>query len=935
MGASDGTILGTTKIVDHGSNADRFNLVLLSEGYRASEMAQFANDCQDLVNHFFATPPFNDLSLQCAINFFRVDVTSTDSGADDPDCGGDGNGTTAATYFDATFCGDGVIRRLVTADAGLATTVLNAQVPEWDQALVIVNSAIYGGSGGQIGVTSTNGNWKEVAVHEFGHAVFGLADEYEYWAGCGVDTDRNNHPAAEPAEPNVTINSNRATIKWADLVAAATPMPTTNNADCTLCDPQASPVAAGTIGAFEGAHYFHCDAFRPAFNCKMRSLGQPFCAVCERRIRQVLAPFAQPTTVTLDTPSINFNDVPEGTTTVRAAVFTVNSCLALTFQIVSGPTRTSGTGTFGTPLGTTVVSSATPNPRQANVWISYGGTNDGDTATGTVTIRCVETGQEFIIPITANTVNRPTVAVVLVLDKSGSMLDDAGDGRRRIDVLRESAGVFVDVIQEDNGIGIVSFATDAQTVMNIAPVGPPIFGAGRVNARAAVSGHTPDPSGLTAIGDGVEAGDNVLSAASGFDEKAMIVLTDGQETAAKYISEVSGLIASNPRIFAIGLGTAEMIQPAALNALTNGNEGYLLMTGTLDQNDFFRLSKYYLQILAGVTNADVVIDPEGSLRLGDEHRIPFYLNETDIDSDVILLSPAPQAFAFFLETPSGQLISPSTVAPGLNFVNGSSNSFYRVTLPVLVNGVDEREGLWNAVLKIDEKRYRRYLSSLGNEQEQLKNLQTHGLRYNLSAYSYSNLRMRAFLGQSSQEPGATLTLRVVLTEYDLPIEGRATVSATLQRPDNTTATLLLPEVEPGVFETTTLATLSGIYLFRVRGSGTTLRNRPFTREQLVSGAVWRGGNGTLPGDNKPPDNGLCCLLKCLFSNKVLSPELENEWRKRGIDLEALRKCLDVCCSSQTKGRTAQTPIRTLAATLGPEMTSLIRALATEIRQEEA
>jgi hypothetical protein len=68
-------------------------------------------------------------------------------------------------------------------------------------------------------------------------------------------------------------------------------VPTTRNADCTQCDPQDSPVPAGTVGLFEGANRYHCDSFRPEFDCKMRNLGIPFCAVCQERIRTVLAPF--------------------------------------------------------------------------------------------------------------------------------------------------------------------------------------------------------------------------------------------------------------------------------------------------------------------------------------------------------------------------------------------------------------------------------------------------------------------------------------------------------------------------------------------------------------------------------------------------------------------------------------------------------------------
>jgi hypothetical protein len=286
MGTGDGSVLGTTKIVDHGSDADRWNLVLVSEGYRSTQMGQFQTNAQNFVNTLFATAPFN--TLQSAINVHRVDVTSTDSGANDPTaCGG--SGANPATYFDGSFCNSG-IRRLLLVNNTTVFNVVNAEVPAWDMILVIVNSTVYGGAGGAVGTFSLASGANEIGMHEMGHTAFGLADEYEYWAGCGVDTNRNNHPAAEPAEPNVTINLNRSTIKWGDLILASTPLPTTNNANCTVCDPQSNPLPADTVGAYEGAHYYHCDCYRPQFNCRMRMLGVPFCAVCRRVIVNELTP---------------------------------------------------------------------------------------------------------------------------------------------------------------------------------------------------------------------------------------------------------------------------------------------------------------------------------------------------------------------------------------------------------------------------------------------------------------------------------------------------------------------------------------------------------------------------------------------------------------------------------------------------------------------
>ncbi|WP_212763988.1 M64 family metallopeptidase [Streptomyces sp. I05A-00742] len=287
MGTGDGAVVGTTKIVDNGPAAARWNLVIMGDGYQSGQLGQFANDAQNFVNVLFATAPFT--ALRPAINVYRVDVRSTDSGADDPTaCGG--TGAAPRTYFDAAFCNNGT-RRLLTVNSNTALTVAGQQVPQWSMVMVIVNSTVYGGSGGpSVAVFSLAPNANEIGLHEMGHSAFGLADEYEYYLGCGVDTNRNTHPAVEPAEPNVTINANKATNKWRDLVAPATAMPTTKNANCAVCDPQPNPVGAATVGAFEGAHYYHCAAFRPQYNCRMRVLGQPFCAVCQRRIRETLAP---------------------------------------------------------------------------------------------------------------------------------------------------------------------------------------------------------------------------------------------------------------------------------------------------------------------------------------------------------------------------------------------------------------------------------------------------------------------------------------------------------------------------------------------------------------------------------------------------------------------------------------------------------------------
>ena len=288
MGTSDGSVLGMTKVVDHGDPALRWNLVILGDGYQAAQIGQFHTDAQSFLDTMKVTEPFGE--LWSGVNAYRIDVTSTDSGADDPlACGGTGDAQ--RTFFDASFCNNG-IRRLLEVNDATVHAVVNARLPQAHMIMVIVNSTVYGGSGGNVATFSLAGGANEIALHEMGHTAFGFADEYESYAGCGVDPPGTHdaYVGPEPAQPNITASADRTTNKWHDLVAVATPMPTTTNANPAECDPQPNPLTADTVGAYEGAGYFHSKLYRAQFDCRMRSLGHPFCAACRRVIRRTLVP---------------------------------------------------------------------------------------------------------------------------------------------------------------------------------------------------------------------------------------------------------------------------------------------------------------------------------------------------------------------------------------------------------------------------------------------------------------------------------------------------------------------------------------------------------------------------------------------------------------------------------------------------------------------
>jgi len=288
MSSSDGSVLGIATVVDHGDPTLRWNLVLLGDGYQASELAKYISDVDAFVEKFKTTSPYDELFA--GINVFRIDVTSTESGAADPaKCGG--TGANPKTFFDATFCAFDT-PRLLGVDTETVHAVVNDNMPQAHMIMVVVNSPIYGGSGGGVATFSVAPNAAEIALHEMGHTAFHFADEYESYAGCTRDAPgtHDRYAGPEPSEPNVTTNRNAASIKWGSMIAAGTSVPTTSNANPAECDPQPNPFAAETVGAYEGARYFHSGVFRPQFNCRMRVLGEEYCAVCKSVIRSVIAP---------------------------------------------------------------------------------------------------------------------------------------------------------------------------------------------------------------------------------------------------------------------------------------------------------------------------------------------------------------------------------------------------------------------------------------------------------------------------------------------------------------------------------------------------------------------------------------------------------------------------------------------------------------------
>jgi len=235
-----------------GVAADYLDIVFVGDGYTAAEMGKWASDAQSVADRMMLDPLF--AANRSRINIRRIDVASNESGVDEPD-----KGIFRDTALDAAFnCAN--LERLLCANGTKVLNVASAALaPDARDVIVVVaNSTRYGGSGGWFAAISMHSSATELALHELGHTLFGLADEYEYGT---CNTSR------EPNEGNVSLVATRA-VKWGYAIGAATEMPTPTGR-----------YPNGTVGAFAGAQYCAAGKYRPTEDSKMRTLGLPWHAI--------------------------------------------------------------------------------------------------------------------------------------------------------------------------------------------------------------------------------------------------------------------------------------------------------------------------------------------------------------------------------------------------------------------------------------------------------------------------------------------------------------------------------------------------------------------------------------------------------------------------------------------------------------------------------
>lgn len=250
-----------------GNPKNKYDLVIIPDGYSQKEEQKMKEDFQKISDGLLDCKPYFEIKDQ--INIKGLFAFSQESGVRDPN-----QNKMPETALNSSFNTFNSDRYLMLTEVwkmyDLATSTT------FDGILIMSNTSKYGGGGIYNFYATTCVDCEDYAfitVHELGHSISGLADEY-YSSEVSIEDYYPTH--LEPWEPNITtlVEFDK---KWKDMIKGNTPIPT--------------PVEGyrNVLGVFEGAGYKAKGVYRPAVSCTMKDvIYNNFCPVCSKAIKQMI-----------------------------------------------------------------------------------------------------------------------------------------------------------------------------------------------------------------------------------------------------------------------------------------------------------------------------------------------------------------------------------------------------------------------------------------------------------------------------------------------------------------------------------------------------------------------------------------------------------------------------------------------------------------------
>jgi hypothetical protein len=254
-----------------GSPEERLNLLIFGDGYTAADMPQFWADVDKLLNVQWSIEPFK--SYRSYFNVYVIEVESPVSGIScDPDDGNIRRDTPLRLQYAASCPADANARGVTFGEGGrdmlnrLAAQIPGV-VPANRQTLTVANTRTYGGIGGTDATTTGSApQGPLVSVHELGHSLGGLQDEYPHSArGVPGGVYTGNEPTSIHHTTLSVDEMRDGQLKWWRWLGEESH-------------------SGGIIGAYESGLSRTTGVFRPSEHSLMRWIGYYFDQVSHERM---------------------------------------------------------------------------------------------------------------------------------------------------------------------------------------------------------------------------------------------------------------------------------------------------------------------------------------------------------------------------------------------------------------------------------------------------------------------------------------------------------------------------------------------------------------------------------------------------------------------------------------------------------------------------
>lgn len=244
------------------------DVLFVPDGYAKSDKKLMKKDMKRFASYVMKCSPYKEMKKH--VNIRAIEGYSEESGITQPQ-----KGIYRKTLVNSTFNALDLDRYLMCPGVWNLNDV--ADDAPYDVIIIICNTEKYGGGGiyNFYCTVYNHGQYPDyVIVHEMGHLIGGLADEY-YESEVSV---QDFYPAGiEPVEPNLTTLVNFDS-KWKAMLGKDTPIPTS-----------AADKESDQLGVYEGGGYVAKGVYRPMMHCTMHQIRyNDFCPVCQKALEDII-----------------------------------------------------------------------------------------------------------------------------------------------------------------------------------------------------------------------------------------------------------------------------------------------------------------------------------------------------------------------------------------------------------------------------------------------------------------------------------------------------------------------------------------------------------------------------------------------------------------------------------------------------------------------